>query len=410
MRPRAPSAPLRLVGPPAATESPAPRRPLRIADVAIFYGERSGGIRTYLEAKAEFARCTGAYEHHLVVPGRPHATGEDALHAEHPPSGERSSVRHEQRSLRLAASNGYRIPLGGAGMIATLREIGPDVVLLHDPFWTPRMCCRCAHELGATVIAVHHSSAALHAAGIPGPQELYKAALRRWYRRAYLDVDAVMSVVDPGPDAHRASTLRLRLGLDPAFVPQPDVKRGQHVLYVGRLSREKGVRELLEATALAGEPWQLVLIGTGPVGDALSERAQQLGIADRVTFAPYLSDRRALAREYSRASCVVMPGAHETFGLVALEAAACGASVVTASKTPSALLLGASVETFAAGDAAGLERAIARARSRPPDFGIASELAAGNTWQAALGAELADVQHHVAAYRNPPVLLGAGGG
>jgi hypothetical protein len=164
-------------------------RPLRVVDVAMFYGERSGGIRTYLEAKAEFAARTGRLEHHLVVPGR--TTTSDG------------SGRHEQRSLRLAASNGYRVPLGGTGVANTLRGLAPDAVLLHDPFWTLRLAARAAHECGALVIAVHHSSAALHAAGLPGPHTFYAGALRRWYRRAYLDVDAVMSVVDTCPPGHR---------------------------------------------------------------------------------------------------------------------------------------------------------------------------------------------------------------
>ncbi len=51
-----------------ARRRPGARR-RRIADVTLFHGERSGGIRTYLEAKADFARRTGAFEHHLVVPG-----------------------------------------------------------------------------------------------------------------------------------------------------------------------------------------------------------------------------------------------------------------------------------------------------------------------------------------------------
>ena len=44
--------------------------PLRVADVALFYGERSGGIRTYLDAKAAWAQASGLIEHHVVVPGR----------------------------------------------------------------------------------------------------------------------------------------------------------------------------------------------------------------------------------------------------------------------------------------------------------------------------------------------------
>ena len=354
------------------------RRPLRIADVALFYGERGGGIRTYLEAKAEYAARTGAFEHHLVVPGRPAAATE--------------GNRHEQPSLRLAASNGYRIPLGSGGLQATLRALEPDVVLLHDPYWTPRLSCRAAHELGAAVIAVHHSSAALHAAGLPGPQGVYTRALRRWYRRAYLEVDGVMSVVDPGPDARRPSTLRLRLGLDPAFHPRPGIARGEHVLYVGRMSREKGLRELLEAAAAAPGRWPLVLLGTGPAGDTLQQRARQLGLGERIRFAPFLSSRDELAVQYASASCVVLPGAHETFGLVALEAAACGAAVVTARSTPSAALVRRFVETFDAGDAADLLRAIDRARVREPDGAAAAELVAGHGWDAALAAELRDLE------------------
>jgi alpha-1,6-mannosyltransferase len=337
-----------------------------------------------LEAKAAFARRTLAFEHHLVFPGRP--GGPDAPGTE---------FRHEQPSLRLAASNGYRIPLGGFGLQTTLRALAPDVVLLHDPFWTPRVACRAAHELGALVVAVHHASPALNAAGIPGPQELYRAALRRWYRRAYLEVDAVMSVVDTGPDAHRASTLPLRLGLDPAFGPwaRDEVgDPGDHVLYAGRLSREKGVRELLEAAAAAPDPWPLRLLGTGPAGDMLRDRARALGLGDRVTFAPYVSDRRQLAREYARAICVVQPGPHETFGLVSFEAAACGASVVAASCTPSAELIRGSVETFEAGDAKDLLRAIERARRRDPGRRAAARLAEQHSWDAALSLELADLE------------------
>jgi alpha-1,6-mannosyltransferase len=270
------------------------------------------------------------------------------------------------------------------------------VVLLHDPYWTPRHASRTAHEIGAAVIAVHHSSAALHAAGLPGPHGIYERALRRWYRRAYLEVDAIMSIVDSSIDSSRPSTLRLRLGLDPAFrPPRPTPRRRDHVLYVGRLSREKGLRELLEAAAAAREPWSLVLLGTGPAGDTLRERARQLGLGERVTFSPYVKDRAQLARSYAQASCVVLPGAHETFGLVALEAAACGASVVTAASTPSASLLDGCVETFRAGDATDLLRAIELARGRSPDPATAEELVSKHSWDEALAAELEDIEQLV---------------
>jgi len=344
----------------------------------MFYGERSGGIRTYLEAKARFAARTGRFEHHLVIPG--------------PTTVSDGSGRHEHRSVRLAASNGYRVPLGGAELQATLYALDPDVVLIHDPFWTPRLASRTAHELGAAVIAVHHSSAALHAAGLPGPHAFYERALRRWYRRAYLEVDAVMSVVDPVGDTRRNTTLPLRLGLEPAFQPRPEVTRGDHVLYVGRLSREKGLSELLQAAAAAPEPWPLHLIGTGPLGSALRERVRHLGLDRRVEFQPYLSDREQLACRFAGARCAVLPGAHETFGLAALEAAACGTPVVTADTTPSAGVLAGFVHTFRAGDCQDLLAAIERARRCDPDPAGARALAARHAWDHVLAQELADLK------------------
>jgi alpha-1,6-mannosyltransferase len=92
---------------------------------------------------------------------------------------------------------------------------------------------------------------------------------------------------------------------------------------------------------------------------------------------------------------MVLPGAHETFGLAALEAAACGASVVTAECTPSAALLDGVVETFRAGDPTDLLSAIERARRRHPDPQKAAALAQRHRWDAALAEELEDLERLV---------------
>jgi glycosyltransferase involved in cell wall biosynthesis len=349
--------------------------PLRIADVALFYGGRSGGIRTYLDEKAAYARNTGAFEHHLIVPGR-RARSEPA--------------RHELPSVSVAGSNGYRWPLGARALSATLREIRPDVVLLHDPFWHPHDAAAVAHAAGATVVMVHHGSVDLNAHAFPGPKDLYRRAFRAWLRHAYLPADAVMAACDPWPDCGRPATLRLRFGLHPAFRPQPAVTRRDHVLYVGRLGREKGIFELLEAAARAS--WRLELIGAGTAGDAVAAHVRKLGLERRVSFRPYLADRRALAREYAAARCVVMPGAYETFGLVAFEAAASGASTVACETAPSAQLLGPLAHTFAPGDVDGLVAAIERARAVEPDAAAAARLAAEHTWERAFAAELDDLE------------------
>ena len=356
------------------------RRHLRIVDVALFYGERSGGIRTYLDAKAAHARATGAFEHHVVVPG---------------PRERHEGGRHEVPGLRLAAANGYRVPLGARALGRTLERLRPDVVLLHDPFWLPLRVTELAHALGAKVVAVHHGSAALDAAGMRGPTAAWTALFRAWLRHAYAPVDAIASVVDPEPDCGRPASFRLRLGLHDAFRPQ-HVAQGDHVLYAGRLAREKGVFQLLEATARATEPWPLRLVGSGPAEDQLRRRARALGIDHRVAFRPFIQDRARLARAYAGARCVVMPGEHETFGLVALEAAASGARVVACETAPSAALIGPTAHTYAPGDVDGLAAAIARARAAPPDPVAAAALSWRSRWDRVFADELDDLRALVA--------------
>ncbi len=349
-----------------------PERALRVCDVALFYAPRSGGIRTYLDAKAAHVEATGAYEHHVIVPGP----------VEHHEAG-----RHTLPSVALTASNGYRLPLGVSRLEQTLARIRPDVVLLHDPFWGPVNVTRTAHRLGAKVVAVHHGSSELDAAGLPGPDGLYVGVLRAWLRRAYRSADAVMSVVDPFPDCGRPADLPLRLGVHEAFRPQSGVARGDHVLYVGRLAREKGVLELLEAAARSREPWELRLVGSGPLEDQLRARAARYGIAHRVTFAPFVADREELARLYAGARCVVMPGVHETFGLVGLEAAASGARVVACATAPSARECGALAHRFEPGDLRGLVEAIADARWARQDLMSAAALAWRMRWAQLFAAE-----------------------
>ena len=82
-----------------------------VVDIAMFYGPRSGGIRTYLNEKAHFAAASGAFEHHMIAPGR------REVH---------DGARHVVRSVRVVASNGYRIPLGVGALKETVHRVPPD--------------------------------------------------------------------------------------------------------------------------------------------------------------------------------------------------------------------------------------------------------------------------------------------
>ena len=340
------------------------KRPrLRVVDVALFYGERSGGIRTYLDAKRAWVAETGACEHHVITP-------------------------HDVPSFRFATPNGYRVPLGVGALRERLCELRPDVVLLHDAFWGPLGVTATAHELGARVVAVHHASVDLNAASLPLPGMVTRPLLRRWFRHACREVEAVMSAVPTLRDTGVAADLHLRVGLEEAFRPRPEIKRGDHVLYAGRLALEKGVLRLIDAAALSRAPWPLRIVGSGPLRDTVLARARRRGIAHRVSITPFVDDREELARTYAGARVVVMPGEHETFGLVGFEAAASGARVVSCTTAPSAALVGKLGHTFGPGDARDLAAAIDAAYAARPDLADAQVLVDRHRWPAVFAAEL----------------------
>jgi alpha-1,6-mannosyltransferase len=363
-----------------------PDAPLRVADVALLHGERSGGIRTYLDAKAEHAIRTGEIDHHVLVPG----VKERHEHG-----------RHALPSLRVAAAGGYRVPLGAGAVKETLRALKPDVVLLHDPFWWPVDVIACARKVGACTVAVHHGTSTLEAAALPGPSRVYAPLLRRWLRRSGRHVDAVMSNVDTMADFGRLATMPLRVGVHETFHPRPDVRRGDHVLYVGRLSRESGPRppvlELLEAAARSADPWPLRIVGSGPLEETLRTRASRLGLSRRVSFRPHARDRDRdrLAHRYASARCVLMPGEHETFGLVALEAAACGTPVAACSTAPALHAIGTLGHGFVPGDPQDMDRAIAAARAAEPDLAEAAMVGWRHRWDRVLRAETASLRELV---------------
>ena len=108
------------------------------------------------------------------------------------------------------------------------------------------------------------------------------------------------------------------------------------ILYVGRLAPIKGLETLLEAIALLarrGRRVRLVVVG----GDAdepqhgheagLRARIATLGIGDLVSFAGP-QPQETLRTHYVAADVTVLPSHYESFGMVALEAMACGSPVV----------------------------------------------------------------------------------
>jgi glycosyltransferase involved in cell wall biosynthesis len=108
--------------------------------------------------------------------------------------------------------------------------------------------------------------------------------------------------------------------------PSPVSGEGPFVLAVGRLTRQKGFDRLIEAFAqLPNERVRLVIAGEGEERSALTQLAERLGVAGRVTFAGYVPHTE---RWLAHAAVFVLPSRWEGFGHVIVEAMASGVPVV----------------------------------------------------------------------------------
>mgnify|MGYP001404825185 CR=1 FL=1 len=105
------------------------------------------------------------------------------------------------------------------------------------------------------------------------------------------------------------------------------------ILYVGRLEPLKGVDLLINAVPLLGDlgDTRLMVVGGQPGKDKELRRLKvltsRLGIQKRVTFTGAVKQAE-LPNYYNAADVFVLPSYYESFGLVALEAMACGTPVV----------------------------------------------------------------------------------
>ncbi|MFG2122771.1 D-inositol-3-phosphate glycosyltransferase [Streptomyces sp. NPDC048710] len=156
------------------------------------------------------------------------------------------------------------------------------------------------------------------------------------------DADRV-AVVHPGVnlDRFRPDTSGVSAGRAAARTRLGLPHNALVALFAGRIQPLKGPDVLLRSVArlLEERPWLreriLVPVVGGPSGSGLSEPdelqklAARLGVLDVVLFRPPVGQDR-LADWYRAASVVVMPSYSESFGLVAVEAQACGTPVIAA--------------------------------------------------------------------------------
>jgi len=238
-----------------------------------------------------------------------------------------------------------------AGMLDHLDGYGGEFDVLHANYWVSgAVAHRLKHVLDLPLAATFHTLDRVKAeAGLGDDPEVRAKVERDVIRCADLMVASTdeereqlvglygaepdrIAIVPPGVD-HRVfrpgdvAESRRALGVHP---------RHPLLLFVGRIQPLKGAALAVRAlAALDDERATLLVVGgpSGPDGEAelgrLHDLVDELGVGHRVRFVP-AQPHEGLATYYQAADVCLVPSRTESFGLVALEAAACGTPVVAA--------------------------------------------------------------------------------
>ena len=298
--------------------STADARP-RLVDTTMLYAPRSGGVKRYLLSKKAWLESNRpGVAHSLVVPGPRHEAGDDGVIKLH--------------ATKLPFGDGYRWPSSVQRWGAWVAALEPSVIEAGDPYTPGQGALEAGQRAGCPVVGFCHSDPAGLAALHFG--EWAKKPVEKRWAQLFSEFDRVVSpsrfiarrleeagvrniVIRPlgveidtfHPDRRDRDWLLKKLDL-------PDSAR--LLCFAGRPAREKNIGVLIEAVQKLGAPYHLVLVGAGAGMPA----------EERVISLPYEANPRVVAKIIASCDAFVHANDKEPFGLIVLEAMACGRPVV----------------------------------------------------------------------------------
>jgi D-inositol-3-phosphate glycosyltransferase len=306
--------------------------------LAVLGGEDAGGQNVHVAALAERLGARG-------VPVVVHTRRDDAAAPRRVPFARGAEVDHVDAGPPNPIPKDGLLPHMDA-FAAQLREQWerepPDVV--HAHFWmSAHAALRAAEPLGIPVVQTFHALGAVKrrhqgAADTSPPQRLdIEASVMRRARRIVATCsDEVFELLRLGADRRRITVIPCGVDVE-RFTPRGlALARGKRprLVAAGRLVERKGIDDVVRAlTALPGV--ELLVAGGGPretlADDPNARRlkalAAELDVRDRVRFLGQVgrTDMPAVLRSADVVTCVPW---YEPFGIVPLEAMACGRPVV----------------------------------------------------------------------------------
>jgi D-inositol-3-phosphate glycosyltransferase len=226
---------------------------------------------------------------------------------------------------------------------------------VHANYWLSGLAGHTIkHQMNIPLVSTFHTLDRVKAEFSPEEVEADSAHLRAEAEAATINCsDTVLAScsveAEQISELYHAEPSRIRIvapGVDHAFFGpgyRPQARAalglpmdGPLLLFVGRIQPLKGVEVAVRALASLGADRpdaRLAIVGgpSGPRGDVELERmmslVDELGLGSRVVFVPP-RPHELLSTYYRAADVCLVPSRSESFGLVALEAAACGTPVV----------------------------------------------------------------------------------
>lgn len=312
---------------------------LGVLDISEFFGETTGGVRTYLLQKARYVAARPQLRQVLVVPG--------ACDSIHQGDGVRCYRLH---GPSIPTQKPYRFMLATRSTSRIVAHEQPDLIEVGSAWSAPWLVHFANRRLDVPTVWFYHSNFPRVIAPWPdaaGPVRRTATALAwRYVRRLSRLVEATLAPSDfAAAELEREGVERVQrvsLGVDlDRFHPRRRAYAGETrrwyglpqgllALFVGRFAREKELDLLLSAWPEVERHTgaRLVLIGDGPSRVRLQRRPN----SDRFYWLPFERDRERLADLLAAVDLYVAPCSLETFGLSALEAIASETPVLTADR------------------------------------------------------------------------------
>lgn len=310
---------------------------MRVCDIAQSFSPRSGGVKRYLTNKIRIFADRGDVDHLLILPGprdRQRIKG-------------RSRV-YEVDSPLLPGSLDYRLLLDRRRIFEVIQRESPDVIEVDSAYTAAWFGLAVGYRFEIPVVAFYHSDFPRRLpekvpVAFSGLAKMLGEGIDRYllalHRRMHATVVATEKYDRLLADIGVPRRVRIPLGVNTAvFRPRPGRARIRRafgvpeeaflLLFTGRLAGMKhldGLIGMMGELSETADDCHLVIAGDGEERETVQRAASE---REDVTWAAYVADRDRLAQLYSAADLFVHAGTMETFGLVSLEAQACGTRVI----------------------------------------------------------------------------------